>query len=371
MARERITIIGGGNGAHAMAADLTLRGYPVTLFEFPEFSSKITSVIETKSIEFREESLQRTVRLAGATTDIAEALKDAHWVMVVVPSFGHEPVARACSPHLRNGQTIVIFAGTFGSLIFRQVLSEQGCSAMVHVLETSTLPYGARMVAPGVVDCPLRAERVLAAAFPADGQPPLLKGLQQIFPVISAAKNVAEVALSNVNPIVHPVGTLLNTGRIEYSKGDFFLYEEGITRSVAKAIRAMHREFTAVGEAIGVHPAQYEERDFESRTSITSTEFRAEFDTPSIIAAFKGPFDIKQDRYVSEDVPYGLVPVASLAESVSVEVPTVRATIQLFSVMNGADYWKDGWSVHKLGIAGLTREQIQKYFHGGPRSARS
>jgi opine dehydrogenase len=371
MAKENITIIGGGNGAHAMAADLALAGHAVTLFEFPGFAPKMNLVLDSGAIEFHAGSTHQVVHLARATTDIALALREATWVMVVVPSFGHEAAARACAPHLQDGQRIAIFAGTFGSIVFRHTLNQQNCRAKVHVIETSTLPYGARMEGPGVVDCPLRAVRVLAAAFPADGQSVPLKSLQEIFPVISPGRNVAEVALSNVNPIVHPVGALLNAGRIEYSKGEFFLYEEGITQSVAKAIRAMHREFTAVGEAIGVEPAQYDEKDFAPPTSITSTEFRSEFDTPRVIAGFKGPFNIKEDRYVSEDVPYGLVPVASLADLVCVEVPTVRATIQLFSVMNDTNYWEQGWTCEKLGINDLNVEQLQQYFQYGSTLVRS
>ena len=32
---EKVTVIGGGNGAFATAADLTIRGSEVTLFELP------------------------------------------------------------------------------------------------------------------------------------------------------------------------------------------------------------------------------------------------------------------------------------------------------------------------------------------------
>ena len=33
----------------------------------------------------------------------------------------------------------------------------------------------------------------------------------------------------NMNPIMHPAGILMNAGRIEYSKGDFYFYKEGVT----------------------------------------------------------------------------------------------------------------------------------------------
>ena len=36
---EKVTVIGGGNGAFATAADLTIRGNQVTLFELPRFAA--------------------------------------------------------------------------------------------------------------------------------------------------------------------------------------------------------------------------------------------------------------------------------------------------------------------------------------------
>lgn len=365
MKPQNITVLGGGHGGHGMAADLALSGHRVTLFELPAFAHNIAQVQASGTIQFCDGQQTHTAQLAQVTTEAKEAIPSADWLMVVVPSFGHEPMAEACAPYLHDGQRVVIYAGTFGSLMFTKRLRELGCTAKVAVAETSTLPYGVRLLAPGVVSCPLRAERVMVAGFPASRQDELIGALQEIYPVMQGGKNIAAVALSNVNPIVHPIGALLNTGRIEYSHGEFYLYEEGITKSVGRAIRELHREFTEVGKGLNAMPAQYEERAFQSRTSITSAEFRAHFDTERIISGFKGPFNIKQDRYVSEDVPYGLVPVASIADMIGVAVPTVKATIQLFTVMNETDYWKEGWTVEKLGIANLSREKLSKYFETG------
>ena len=46
---EKVTVIGGGNGAFATAADLTIRGNQVTLFELPRFAAGLSEVIEKKA----------------------------------------------------------------------------------------------------------------------------------------------------------------------------------------------------------------------------------------------------------------------------------------------------------------------------------
>ena len=47
----KVTVIGGGNGGFATAADLTIRGHQVTLFELPQFSSGLSEVIKRGGID--------------------------------------------------------------------------------------------------------------------------------------------------------------------------------------------------------------------------------------------------------------------------------------------------------------------------------
>ena len=75
-------------------------------------------------------------------------------------------------------------------------------------------------------------------------------------------------AFNNPNPIVHPPASLLNTGRIEYSNGDFYMYNEGITESVALAIRAVYDESCEVAKALGFEMLEYRDIDFRTKTSI-------------------------------------------------------------------------------------------------------
>ena len=49
MGDEKITIIGAGAGGSAIAADLTLAGWDVSLFEFPQFKENIEAIIQLGS----------------------------------------------------------------------------------------------------------------------------------------------------------------------------------------------------------------------------------------------------------------------------------------------------------------------------------
>jgi opine dehydrogenase len=63
-------------------------------------------------------------------------------------------------------------------------------------------------------------------------------------------------------------------------------------------------------------------------------------------------------RYLSEDVPYGLVPIASLGNLAGVETLITKAIIMLASVINKTNYWQEGLTVEKLGFDGLSPREI-------------
>ena len=47
----KIAVMGGGNGSHTIAADLTLKGLSVNMFEMEQFAASMQKVFETKEIE--------------------------------------------------------------------------------------------------------------------------------------------------------------------------------------------------------------------------------------------------------------------------------------------------------------------------------
>ncbi len=173
--------------------------------------------------------------------------------------------------------------------------------------------------------------------------------------MVTPAVSVLEPALYNTNIIVHPVGSLLNMGRIEFSRGEFWMYKEGLTPSVDKVIHAMDRERAAVFSALGYRPRTYDEV-FRDSFNMTRAEFA--------VASSKGPFSM-QDRYITEDIPMGAVLTASLGRKVGAPTPTYDAMIHIASVVNDTDYMATGRSLENLGLANLTVGQLQDYLLTG------
>ncbi len=360
-----IAVLGGGNGGHTMAADLTLAGHEVNFYEHPRFEEGFAEVIETQQVTLRGIGRTGVADLKLATTDIEEAVADAELINLAIPAFGQDLFFETLIPHLRDGQTVVIWAGDFGSLRLDYLLEEKGSDKEVTIVETNTLPYGTRLLGPGEVKLFLSAPRVTLAALPARRTDEVLEQLRRLWPdILEDSGNVLAATFSNPNPICHPPGSLLNVGRIQWSEGDFYMYKEGITEAVARVIRDLYEETAALAEAMDCSVVEYEDRDFRSPGTIMSRAFEAPFHTLRVIGEIQGPKSI-DDRYITEDLPYGLVPMSQLGDKLGVPTPLMDAIVTMGSYVCDVDFWKEGRTLDKLGIEDMDAEQILSYVTEG------
>jgi opine dehydrogenase len=63
--------------------------------------------------------------------------------------------------------------------------------------------------------------------------------------------------------------------------------------------------------------------------------------TTPVHGASRGPSSLDH-RYFPEDVPYGLVPMAHLADAAGVPVPNIKAMIHISRAVAGQDFWGYG-----------------------------
>ena len=145
---SNVTVLGGGNTAFALAADLTLAGHSVRLAELPAMQDTIEPIRESKTIALNGVGHTGEAHLADVTTDIAGAVDGADLVLLSVPAYAHRPFAEACAPHLKAGQLLVLAPGTLGSLEFAQVFEEMGNREEVVLAEVDTSPYVCRKTGP-------------------------------------------------------------------------------------------------------------------------------------------------------------------------------------------------------------------------------
>jgi opine dehydrogenase len=361
---KKIAVMGGGSGAHTMAADLALKGFEVRICEAPEFEATFRTTLEQQGIKLIDTGgEERFVEVSRATMDFREALEGVDYIMLAIPAVGQECFFSGIMPYLEDGQTIVSWPGNYSALRFASMLRESGIHKRVTLAEGHTLPWGCRMEEPGRARIFVEAWKLLVATLPARESKRVLGDLKAMYPV-AAAENVLATSMNNLNPIVHPVGCVLNAGWIDTLERDFYFYHHGTTLSVARSIRAVYEEVKGVAEAIGVKMLHYPEEAFWSKSTIMSYYFKAPFDKEGVVARISGPSSMKA-RYVIEDIPYGLVPVGLLARRLGIATPITNAVIEIASIINETNYWEKGRSLEELGIAGLDRAKLERVLEYG------
>jgi opine dehydrogenase len=342
-----------------MAADLALAGHDVVLVELSEFAERLQLVTETRSIRSTGMGRTGTAHVAQVTYDVGAAAAQAGVLNIVVPAYGHRRFFEELLPHLRSDHVPVVWAGDFGSLELRALVRAHRPDLSLEIVETNTLPYGTRLLRQGEVHTSVLAPKVLAASLPCgeDVVPSALATLQKLWPSVTHWPEVISVGLSNPNPIVHQPGALLNVGHIEYYSESFNLYRHGITEAVARVIRCLYEEVRAVADALGAKVPEYADRDFRTRTSIMGVAFQADFDTDKVIGDIAGPSSVDH-RYITEDLPYGLVPIAQLGRRAGVETHLIESLVTLGSAVCGRDFWKEARGLDRLGLSDLAPDEI-------------
>jgi len=376
MEKDLVAVLGGGNGGHAIAANLSLAGFKVNFFELPQFAESFEKVLRTKEIQIQGISIDGVAKLNLATTDIQQAIKDAEVIFVITPAFGHKAMAEVCAPFVQDGQIIVLMPGSGGSLEFVNIFKQKKVNREVTFAESCTLPYGARLKGPGHVSVLINAMILPTGVFPSKKTEEVIPKLKPFYSMIIPAKDVLEAAINNPNPIVHPVATLLSATRIEHSKGEFYLYAEGMTPAVARTYESLNQERLSICKALGYKLHHWDNLEFkdynlgeteeECRYRILNTSMDAAFGKDGIYAGIKmkGPEHLK-DRYVTEDVPYGMVLLSTLGDLLGVPTPTHDAVIQLASVINRTDYWKTGRGMKQLGLSQFDKKGLKKFLLEG------
>jgi opine dehydrogenase len=92
-------------------------------------------------------------------------------------------------------------------------------------------------------------------------------------------------------------------------------------------------------------------------------DFWAPFDKGGIVSAIRGPSHI-YNRYITEDLPYGLVQRSQLGDLVGIPTPVIDSIINLGSAVCEMDFWK-GRTLEDLGLAGKNKEEIIEYLEKG------
>ncbi|MCZ7571188.1 MAG: NAD/NADP octopine/nopaline dehydrogenase family protein [Ardenticatenaceae bacterium] len=351
---ERVAVLGAGPGGMAAAVALARRGYDVTLFNRSE--ERIATAQERGGVEIEGDLGEDFVPLSAITTDPETALHDRQLVLIAVPAYGQVPLAKIALPSLRPDSIVLLLTGSCGSLEVALLFREAGLDLNRTVLlgETVTLPQSARMVGPARLRIKLPSN-IRSAAFPGRRTDELIERIGDTLRLLPKP-NVLDPGLNNPNFLIHPAPMLLNYAAVERADGYLSIMNEGMTDGVLRCLDAVDAEKMALCRAVGLE-------------AITIDDLYRETGSGPHVYRKKGePFGLRDriwPRYINEDVPYGTVLMSSLGDLIGVPTPVCDSINHILSVVEQVDFWSTGRTVEKMGLAGMTVEQVKHYLQTG------
>jgi len=359
-----LAILGAGNGGCAAAADLGRRGFEVRLWSrSPE---RLAPLRERGGVEYTGVLGEGFTPLGVITGDPAEAMDGAELVVLTVPAHAHEAIAAVVAPHLEGEQLVLATPGHTLTLL-PAALRRHGVRRPV-VSETGTLPYICRMAGPATVRITVASRHLAFAAFPARETERARARVAPAYPAIRPVPSVLDTVFLYGNAIHHPPAALMNAGRIEATGGDYHHYHDGISPAVGRLIDRLDGERRAVAAALGVETPRFVDHFF--RMGYTTEAAR---DSGLAYEAFhqsepdrwiKAPPSLDH-RFLEEDVPFGLVPLAELGRFAGVPTPGMDHLIHLAAVATGKDYRRNGLTLARMGLAGTSRAALRRLLTDG------
>jgi opine dehydrogenase len=362
---ETVAIIGAGIGGIYLAAELGIAGCKLRLHDLDD--ARLADIRAFGGIDV-EGNRGGFAAVERATSDLRSAVDGADVVIVVTGGNAQATVARSLAPLLRDGQLILLIQGnTGGSLVVRRALDDTGCRADVTVAEMDNYPYSCRRLAPTRIR-PIVTKRWLQiATFPGNRIAYVHQRLAPLFPQAVTAPNALYTGFSNANAMLHVANCVANAARIE-SGDSYKFYAEGVTRAVARLYQAINRERVAVAAALGAAVPTLEDwfdRVYGVReASLVETCRRLTFNSDGPYQATGTPSSLDH-KFITEDVPTGLIPMSVLGAAAGVPTPTIDALVALVQSMTGKDFAAEARTLARLGLSGMSANEIRRVMDEG------
>lgn len=354
------SIIGAGHCGCAFAAELLHRGGRALLYSHPDHARNLHAIHENGG-------LQSSLKINGIfkpvlSMELEEAVLFSRLLIVTVPAYGHDDIIKQLAKFDLSQHVVICITGNFFSLAARRALNAAA------LLETSSSPYASRAEGSLVRILGIKSKMSIASLAPIRDEE-VCAQISRLFSMrLEWRRNVLEIGLSCITGVIHPTPTLMNVGWIESTNGDFYFYCQGMSKSVAKVMEEVDRERLQVAKAYGLDlPTTIDMMNaFYDGSYACLSEFAAQSSAHNVSKVSPSTLD---HRFVSQDVPFVLVPWYELGRKAGVECRTIRSLIHLASLTNGVDYLESGRTLRKLGLNLLEQDDILELV-GAPRAAR-
>jgi hypothetical protein len=362
----KITICGAGNAAQTLVALVAGDATHEVVVYAPlgdEAAHLAAARAEPGLVAVFAGGGQRAGRPQQITADPASAGRDADLVLLALPAFAHEAVLAALAPHLPAHAAIGALPARGGfDWLVQAVLP--GHAGIVFGLQT--LPWACRIQEWG------RRVQVLGvkahvdlAAWPAGRAAETAATVGALIGVpLRPVRDFLALTLANTGQIIHPgimYGIFHTWDGQPFAQDAVPLFYGGVDDATAAVLQAMSDEVQALCWTLGQHlpgldlssvaPLQTWLEEAYAGQIDDPRSLRAAFNTNRAYAGLRAPVEPAGEsrcvpafasRYLTEDVPDGLLVTRGIAELAGVATPVIDRVIGWAQARMGREYLVGG-----------------------------
>jgi hypothetical protein len=357
----KIAVCGGGNAAHTLAGLLSAwpehivkiyLSFPDEAWHWQQGAAKNGGMV----VNFPDRTI--TGKPHTISSDPAEVIPDSDVVLLALPAFAHEQVLEEISPYLEPGAWVGALPARGGFEWESAVRLGQDHPSLT-VFGLQTLPWACRIEEFGhAVQVKGSKAVVEVASLPEDNAAQVAGILEGLLGVhLKSVPCFLCLSLANTGQLLHPG---LMYGHFRDWQGEVYpeapLFYQGANETAAETLQQMSAEVQVIRQNLA---AAFPCMDFSPVRPLIDwirVSYEGDIEDPStlqsclatnrsyagLIAPVKengsGFIPDFRSRYLTEDVPYGLVVTKGIAELAGVNTPVIDRVILWAQERLGCEY---------------------------------
>lgn len=367
---ETITICGGGNAAHAIIPIIrnNFSGKLNLFLPYGDEAAQFNKLIEEKGFITATMGEKKLYGRPDEASKFAkDVCKDADLILVPLPAFAHEPTLLQIAPFLKEEVIIGAIPARSGFEYSALKILKDNKKEKVIIFGMQTLPWACRIKEyASKVDILGKKKSVGMAVFPHKITSELAFFLTQLLDLkIEPLPNMLTLSLANVGQIIHPgimYGIFKGKEKVKYQKDEIPLFYQGVTKEISETLKMMSdeilvliKEIRNIDKSINLnhvlglkdwliysYKESIEDKSTLQSCFVTNRAYQGlcapmkKIDNDYFLPNF-------QARYLTEDVPYGLVVTKAIAQLAKVDMPVIDEVILTVSKWMGKEYIKGSY----------------------------
>jgi len=368
---EKILIVGGGNAAHAMAALFPSRGLKTNMLaNYADEADRINAGIKEQGYigaTFADHNTPKGL-VKGCPEKVAktaaEVLPGCNVVILPLPSLAYRSVLEELKPHIQPGTFIGVTPGQGGfDWMARDVLGDL-CNDLVF-FALMPMPFNCRITEFGKhVAVQVFKQNYRIGTLPPSAEPQALSICEQLFGKTESCGHFLSTTLYPINAIIHPQRLYALTHPKDKEAWSLSnplpenpLFYEDIDDQSADLMNKVNAELIEIGRLLreaGMEVDVPHIFDFLAKFVYQdpAPDLKTFFATQPAYKGFRCPLKQAEDgkgwhpdfnnRYFTEDIPYGLCIYKGVADIVGASTPTMDMVLYWVQEGMGKEYVVDG-----------------------------